>query len=1093
MKRGFALLATLLLVVTTGAMAKGTGPELYNAYTPTLSDITKDNQQFEFFRQDTIYFGNDDGTGYAVEGGVWDFEGAGGAGDYQGWETYDYTENLDTYFYRVTEQDFIDGGDPVIPMIDGTIGMIWCGTHQDDADELCWTSGIGYGDDYCQSAFSPLYAIVQGTDDVVIGFDYFVDSEPDFDYTYVNVLCYDGTGELLEDGEIQVDFLHDVVGLPESPEVFSGTVEPGDIPAGTAQIQLEIRFDADGAWSDVDGLYDSINGPFGGDNFVMSVGGTQVLDADFDTDADGFTFSKCSGAGVYMGLVDEATYSQWLDFVGLACSCTLSGWALEFVDEENSQYTIPGHFSGQHERAESGIVDRAGYDPIAYNTTIVRWDQYSALAQEYGTFYRQGYRYYPFTCETNPVPTWSPRLGQDTHYYTSSIDCGLNGTNLTTLDGQAGDPLPNEWELMRFTYDIYCSCASFAIPPSICVEEGNTKGSPVIDNVKVGITGAADAPAINPDTGHNWHDGYGQTFPTFLDPADVGNANITRDWSPTNPEEDDENDWHGDTAMVVGPTVTTEEGRWLVELCFEVFPGPRQHLIPEYMAWKARLGGDPEAGEVCVLMDSLETTQGVWKNKFESYFHEDDPGFDPAFDDRTPEQEILPDLVFTPGTGIEYYYRSYWYDGGAPPEEYFVWGPQEMEILPDMEAVETTDSYGQELYEVVWPSILYVDAFNRGVEYYLNPMFEQLGLEYDKFDYLDASSNWHAPMARSFGGTIYNPGGYGNNGMTAEQALGYRLILINTGTFGEGCMERKDWPLLEAWLTTTSCGLDDIRRGLILDGDQVATVVDQYQPGGRDFLNNTLGVNLVWPSYRDYADDWEFCVFLDPDANAVFEVLDRDLTLYGNGCPNIYNYNVLGVQAGVSGTQGNYLFNSTEFSQVVRDHSGEGRDFLSVVDGFSLHHVTYAQAEDDCPSDSVSVVEGASSMVGAMLEWMTDPTQPWEKWRYPCTNLDVEEGDDQTHTTGPVNFLFASRPNPFHNTATIRFALASPGKVDIHVYDVSGRMVSNVFSGTQPAGTNSVVWDGTDNTGARVGGGVYWMQMSTHDGFVSGKKMVVMR
>jgi len=1087
MKRGFALLATLLLVVTTGAMAKGTGPELYNAYTPTLSDIKNSSQQFEFFRQDTIWFGGDDGTGYAVEGQIWDFEGPGG--DFQGWETFDYTANIATYFYRVTAADFAN--DPVVPMILGTTGQIWCGAHEDEANELCWVSGMGYANSFCQSAFSPYFNYAGGAID--IGFDYFADSEDDFDYTYINVLCYDAVGDLLEGGEVQVAFLHGDLGSPDSPLAFVDGLEAADIPAGTAQVRLEFRFVADGAWSDEDGLYDSIYGPFGGDNVTMSIDGAQVVDADFDTGADDFTFSKCAGNGTYMGLVDEATYTQWLDFVGLACSCTLSGWALEFVDEEGSQYTIPGHFAGQREMAISGIVDRAGYDPTAYNTTIVRWDQYSALEYQYGTFYRQGYKYYPFTCPTNPNPTWSGRMGQNTHYYTSAISCGLNGTNLTTLDGQAGDPLPNEWELMRFTYDVYCSCEGFGIPSTVCVEEGNTKGSPVIDNVRVGLTGAVDAPAIAPDTGHLWHDGFGQLFPTFLDPADVGNSSITWDLSGTNVDPDEENDWHGDTAMVVGPSVTTEEGRWLAELCFKVRPGPRQHLIPEYMTWKARLGGDPEADFVCVLMDSLETAQGVWKNKFESYFHEDDPGFNPAFADRTEEQEILPDLVFTPGTYIEYYYQSYWYDGGAPPEDYFQYGPFEFEILPGMEAVETTDSFGQDLYEVVWPCVLYVDAFNRGVEYYLNPMFEQLGLDVDKFDYLDASSNWHTPLARSFGGTTFNPGGYGNNGMTAEQALGYRLILVNTGTFGGGSMERKDWPLFEEWLTTTSCGLANIRRGLILDGDQVATVVDNYQPGGRDFLNNTLGTTLVWPAYRDYADDWEFCVFLEPDANAVFEVVDRDLSLYGNGCPNIYDYNVLGVQGGVSGTQGNYLFNDVQFAQVVRDHSAAGRDFLSIVNGFSLHHVSYVQAADDCPSDSASIVEGASSMVGAMLEWMTDPTQPWEKWQYPCVNLDVNGDEGQTHTSGPANFLFASRPNPFHNTATIRFAMASAGRVDIGIYDVSGRLVRNVVSGTMDAGENSVVWDGTDNTGARVGGGVYWMQMSTHDGFTSGKKMVVLR
>ncbi len=59
-------------------------------------------------RLDTIWFGGDDGTGHALEGGVWDFEGDGGSGDLQGWDSIDLTQNLDTYFGRVSVADFAD-------------------------------------------------------------------------------------------------------------------------------------------------------------------------------------------------------------------------------------------------------------------------------------------------------------------------------------------------------------------------------------------------------------------------------------------------------------------------------------------------------------------------------------------------------------------------------------------------------------------------------------------------------------------------------------------------------------------------------------------------------------------------------------------------------------------------------------------------------------------------------------------------------------------------------------------------------------------------------------------------------------------------
>jgi flagellar hook assembly protein FlgD len=86
-----------------------------------------------------------------------------------------------------------------------------------------------------------------------------------------------------------------------------------------------------------------------------------------------------------------------------------------------------------------------------------------------------------------------------------------------------------------------------------------------------------------------------------------------------------------------------------------------------------------------------------------------------------------------------------------------------------------------------------------------------------------------------------------------------------------------------------------------------------------------------------------------------------------------------------------------------------------------------------------------------------------------------------------------SRPNPFTTSATIRFNLASAGAVDLVVYDVNGRLVKTLLSGTATAGENTVVWDGTDNANNRVEGGIFWMQMTTHDGYQSGKKMLVLR
>ncbi len=1096
MRRGFALL-TLLLFVAGSALAAPTDPKLCSE-APRAGELLRDgvSPQFTHARDDTAFFGGDDGTGVAYLDGVWDFEDPGSNG-FQGCSSWDKTSNPGIYFEWVVASDFTSHGDPCVPMIEGTPGMIWCGIHQDEADLRDFLAGMGYQNSHCQSAFSPEYAIDPANDDIDLVFEYFNHTEPGFDYSYCYVLAYDAVGELVEEHTVAV--FDGIIGDDATPGIFDEGIEVplGTLPPETDHVVIEFRMVSDGGWSDEDGLWDSPCGPFAVDDLSITVGAT--TDAfDFNDGPQGFTFEKCPGKGAWLHIVHDFEYQEWLDDLGLTCGCTLVGDAVGFVSTvcQNGPALVPG----QDEQFETGPIPREGYPAPFWNSAVALWDAFINLPLSAGSFYRPGWRKFPFTTEVNPVPHWSNRKGQQVWHYASAPYCALSGINLSTMDD---DPLPVEWDSLKFVYEITCSCDAFALPPTTCTEEGCTGGAPVLDNLRVGLTNAADAPPVGFIDGGLFIDGFGQNYPTYLEPSDRCNANISYDLSMSDTEE---NDWHGDSSVVTGPTVSTEAGRFLCEFCFKVARlGARQPMIPEYHTWKNRLADDPEQDFVCVLMDSLETNNHtqVWRNKFATYFHEDATGYIPAGGgqpDFNEQNEILPDQVFVPGTRIEYYWRSYWYNGGAPPSEYYVLqttsGPFEFELLPSMEIQQ-----GEE-YLVQWPSMLYVDGYNRGSEQYMLPTLEQLGIDFDKFDFLDNSSNYNASMKRDLGGTAYNPGGYGNNGCTIEQLLGYRLILWNNGNFGVGSCEPEDFEMFQSWLETTDCGLADIRRGIIFDGDMMCEVMaDPVQGLAIDFCHNGLGTTLIAQAYRDHNEDPAYCVYVEPVDIPQYLPSDPGISLFGNGCPQEFNYNVLGVQTGVEGAEGNLRFWSYEltgnsefidFAQVVRVNEQAGvANWRSAVNGFSFHHLSERGCQGEpCNSDSICHIAGTADLFGPMIQWFEEGATPFQKWLYPCFSTSV--GEDPAVPMG-VNRLYQSRPNPFNTRATIRFSMASQGDVNLSVYDVSGRLVRTLMDAEAPAGENSVVWDGTDNNGNRVGGGIFWMQMSTHDGFSSGKKMLVLR
>jgi hypothetical protein len=97
---------------------------------------------------------------------------------------------------------------------------------------------------------------------------------------------------------------------------------------------------------------------------------------------------------------------------------------------------------------------------------------------------------------------------------------------------------------------------------------------------------------------------------------------------------------------------------------------------------------------------------------------------------------------------------------------------------------------------------------------------------------------------------------------------------------------------------------------------------------------------------------------------------------------------------------------------------------------------------------------------------------------------------------GPTPRAFAlhqNAPNPFNPQTVIRYDVPVPGgKVNLTVYDVSGRLVRTLVDAVQPAGRHSVRWDGRNGHGLSVVSGVYFCRM-TAPGFAEQRKMVILR
>ncbi len=88
--------------------------------------------------------------------------------------------------------------------------------------------------------------------------------------------------------------------------------------------------------------------------------------------------------------------------------------------------------------------------------------------------------------------------------------------------------------------------------------------------------------------------------------------------------------------------------------------------------------------------------------------------------------------------------------------------------------------------------------------------------------------------------------------------------------------------------------------------------------------------------------------------------------------------------------------------------------------------------------------------------------------------------------------LGANYPNPFNPSTTIACDLAAPSRVSLQVFDASGRLVRVLAAGQDlPAGHHELTWNGRDDAGRAVAGGVYFYRLEAGDYRETRKMMLV--
>jgi len=189
-------------------------------------------------------------------------------------------------------------------------------------------------------------------------------------------------------------------------------------------------------------------------------------------------------------------------------------------------------------------------------------------------------------------------------------------------------------------------------------------------------------------------------------------------------------------------------------------------------------------------------------------------------------------------------------------------------------------------------------------------------------------------------------------------------------------------------------------------------------------------------------------------------------------CPVAVAISSFNVRATDRGAEINARFESTFPNVLVHVYRGDGTyGGLNELNSFAMNGKTTFSYVDDsaAPGKSYRYMLGVVDNEGEFVS-------PIQLLTMPAATTRLEQNS----------------PNPFNPQTAIRFTLDAKQNVTLAVYDVSGRLVRMLASGTQDVGTHSITWDGRDSAGSTVSSGVYFYRLDAGK-FSATKKMVMLK
>lgn len=307
----------------------------------------------------------------------------------------------------------------------------------------------------------------------------------------------------------------------------------------------------------------------------------------------------------------------------------------------------------------------------------------------------------------------------------------------------------------------------------------------------------------------------------------------------------------------------------------------------------------------------------------------------------------------------------------------------------------------------------------------------------------------------------------------------YNTIFFLSGNMTSGWFGKVAGRGADDILMTQNFLLADGPRAVWFMGDGFASAMHGGTTQQQDFLSANLATDLRSPQY--FALTASAVTYPDLVTSAVISPTGNKYSVQNSCQIQTDVLTPLSVPGGVAASTYPDLGVITNMvAGVYAPDNGTGNHpYTTLVDGFDIASLTS---------------RGGGSSLGRMGYFMEVSANVFGSF---CGFKGTPTIDVPTNTAvNNIDFLGNVRNNPMvaGGSSMVYFGLAKADRVEVKVYDVTGRLVKTLANRTYQPGPQSVVWDGSNDQGQMVSRGVYFTQVKfANSGFVGAKKVTVLK